>query len=152
MPQILYIKIIIKFWGKSINISQSFKKKKNKARFFRFLYDTQTCIQLCREFFYSQLDIYLQILNFRVPKITSTFLLELSSSRKYVLILQLSPGGVAGSGTVATIPSATFCPFSRALTEHSCLCSDNCESSLIRVKCTRKGLHLFCSVLYSNTY
>ena len=114
MPQILYIKIIIKFWGKGINIKLSrsvvadslrprglqptrllhpwdspgknqskLKKKMNKARFFRFLYDTQTCIQVYREFFYSQLDIYLQIPNFRVPKITSTFHLELSSSYSF---------------------------------------------------------------------
>ena len=99
------------------------------------------------DFFHSQLDVYLQFLNFRVPEVNDSFHLELSSSRKYVLILQLSPGGVAGSGTVATILSATCWPFSRALTEHFCLCSDNCESSLIMYK-VYQGRDYICFVQY----
>ena len=40
-------------------------------------------MQVYRRFFHSQLGVYLQFLNFRVPEVNGTFHLELSSSRKY---------------------------------------------------------------------
>lgn len=117
MLQILYIKIAIKFGERALT-SAKVEKKMNKARLFTFLYNAWYLIQVCRGFFHSQLDIHLQFLNFSASMVNGTFHLELSSSSKYALILQLSPGGVAESGAAARVPSAAFCPSIRALAEH----------------------------------
>lgn len=52
--------------------------------------------------------MYLHFLNFSVPEANGTSHLEPSSSRKYVLILQLSPGQVAGSELLLRVLSGAW--------------------------------------------
>lgn len=65
-------------------------------------------VQDCSRFFHPQLNMYLHFLNFSVPEANGTSHLEPSSSRKYVLILQLSPGQVAGSELLLRVLSGAW--------------------------------------------